>query len=65
MDFQPLEKQLAAPSLLVTDYTKMESPAVVWAAFQALDDFEVRKKTKQMFCVACDSEFRANWTSRL
>ena len=49
MDFQPLEKQLAAPSLLVTDYTKMESPAVVWAAFQALDDFEVRKKPSKCF----------------
>jgi hypothetical protein len=40
MDFQSLEEQIAAPAILTTDFAKFESPAITFAAFLALHDFE-------------------------
>jgi len=40
MDFQSLEDQIKAPTLLTTDFAKFENPGLIFAAFLALHDFE-------------------------
>lgn len=48
IQFQPLADALKEPQeFLISDFAKIERPAVLHVAFQALDEFKVWKKSLQ------------------